>query len=241
LLKDSGVLTKSSFLTSVRDRIKNRVRSFIATTELEDLTYGEHSTQIGGLLLLFNIESTLRNGGRWKFPFDAYRDEDWSLEHIHAQNAKALKTESEWSLWADQAIRTLESSLDKEAPALADSVREWKSSEGTEEEKEQARQTLAKRMFEFFGDAEEDENLHGIGNLALLSQGMNRSLSNGWFPEKRSKIIEWDRQGKFIPLETKNVFLKYHSGDTLQIHRWTTPDQEAYVRTIKEVLSEYLK
>lgn len=241
LLDDSRALTKSSFLTSVRDRIKSRVRSGTATIELEDLNYGDHRMLIADILLLFNIESTLKNGGRWKFPFDAYRSEDWSLEHIHAQNAKALKTSSEWGLWADQTIRTLESSLDAEASSLVSAVEEWKSSEGTEEEKEQARQTLAKRIFVFFGDAEEDDNRHGIGNLALLSQGMNSSLSNGWFPEKRSKIIEWDRQGKFIPLETKNVFLKYHSGESLQIHRWTRPDQEAYLKAIKEVLSDYLE
>ena len=47
-------------------------------------------------------------------------------------------------------------------------------------------------------------------NLTLLPHGINASLSNHVFPEKRAKLLdeEWK---KYVPLSTQNVFLKRYS------------------------------
>ena len=82
--------------------------------------------------------------------------------------------------------------------------------------------------------------MHGIENLALLSTENNSSLSNGLFIEKRAKIIEMDKNGEFIPICTKNVFLKYYSDDPSNIYFWSKQDQGDYKNSIINTLKEFL-
>lgn len=48
-------------------------------------------------------------------------------------------------------------------------------------------------------------------NLTLLDQRTNRGYRNHIFPVKRNKILEKSGVESFIPLCTKNVFLKFYS------------------------------
>lgn len=58
---------------------------------------------------------------------------------------------------------------------------------------------------------------------------------------KRDKIIDMNRSGAFIPLCTKNVFLKYYTpSKENQIHHWQPEDQDSYLQKIRETLAEYL-
>ena len=59
--------------------------------------------------------------------------------------------------------------------------------------------------------AEPDDSL---GNLTLLNSCINQSYKDKPFYEKRQIIIECEKKGDFIPLCTKNVFLKYYTPDT---------------------------
>ena len=49
-----------------------------------------------------------------------------------------------------------------------------------------------------------------------------------------------DREGEFIPVCTRNVFLKYYSKDPSQIHYWSASDRSDYLDAIKSTLHEYL-
>lgn len=44
------------------------------------------------------------------------------------------------------------------------------------------------------------------------------------------------KNDKFIPLCTKNVFLKYYSPDTTQIFKWTKKDRDNYLNVIIKTL-----
>ncbi len=83
-------------------------------------------------------------------------------------------------------------------------------------------------------------DLHNIDNMALLDIGSNSSISNNFFDVKRRMIIDMDRNGDFIPVCTRNVFLKYYSKDTRQIHYWSESDRKDYLNAIKKTISEYL-
>jgi hypothetical protein len=76
--------------------------------------------------------------------------------------------------------------------------------------------------------------------MALLSTEDNSALNNNIFPIKRDKIIELDEKGSFIPICTKNVFLKYYSKDVTQNSEWTKKDRDAYLKEIKRKLKEFL-
>lgn len=81
---------------------------------------------------------------------------------------------------------------------------------------------------------------HSIQNMALLSRADNSSLNNSIFPIKKDKIKELDEKGSFIPIGTKNVFLKYYSKNVEQSVQWNIKDQESYFDALKNTLKDYI-
>ena len=83
-----------------------------------------------------------------------------------------------------------------------------------------------------------DENY--LGNLTLLDYQTNRSYHNKLFPIKREIIIERDKGEVFIPVCTKNVFLKMYSKNVTNYMQWSKEDAE-YFNEIKKTLEEDAK
>jgi hypothetical protein len=54
---------------------------------------------------------------------------------------------------------------------------------------------------------------------------------------KRRKIIENEKNGTFIPVCTKNVFLKYYSEELKDLELWNEKDKEAYLLNIKKLVT----
>ena len=87
----------------------------------------------------------------------------------------------------------------------------------------------------------ETEDVDGISNLALLDEKTNKGYKNAVFPLKRKCIIELDKTGGFVPICTKNVFLKYFSDYPPKISFWTQDDREKYEQDLMRVLTNYLE
>ena len=77
--------------------------------------------------------------------------------------------------------------------------------------------------------------------MALLSKKDNSSLNNAIFPTKRDRIIELERNGRFIPPCTRNVFLKFYSPADSQPYYWGEADQKAYLDNISTVINDFKK
>jgi hypothetical protein len=60
------------------------------------------------------------------------------------------------------------------------------------------------------------------------------------FPIKRNTIIKNDMTGVFVPICTKNVFLKSYSTNLSEIMYWSDDDAKDYLKAMKSVLSKYL-
>ena len=88
-------------------------------------------------------------------------------------------------------------------------------------------------------DADHAARLHGIGNLALLDRADNILLANAEFEDKRRQIIALDRAGRFIPVCTRHVFLKYYSPTAKQPNRWTLADAADYTDDIATTLTSF--
>ena len=67
---------------------------------------------------------------------------------------------------------------------------------------------------------ETDEADDNIGNLTLLDAQTNRSYQDAPFEEKRKIIIERESKGLFVPLCTKNIFLKVYSRKLSNMDIW---------------------
>ena len=98
---------------------------------------------------------------------------------------------------------------------------------------------LYTEVFVYFGHGQADW-LDQLGNLTLLDSNTNRSYKNALFPIKRVRIIENDKRGVFVPICTKNVFLKYYSSSSNNLLRWQDSDAEEYMDAIYTTLEQYL-
>lgn len=78
-----------------------------------------------------------------------------------------------------------------------------------------------------------------ICNLTLLNEAINRSYKADTFDEKRKKIIQRDLNGLFIPLCTRNIFLKAYSKDPSKIQEWTDNDKKDYLQAMKETIRSF--
>lgn len=114
----------------------------------------------------------------------------------------------------------------------------------TTEQKEEY-DNLLKKLFRqtrsyFDEDRLDEEQKDKLGNMALLNASINRSYGNAYFAIKRMHIQDRDSEGIFIPLATKNVFMKYYSKRVDSMLVWTNDDAAGYLAAIKNKLSGFL-
>jgi hypothetical protein len=83
---------------------------------------------------------------------------------------------------------------------------------------------------------ETDEPDDRLCNLTLLDYETNRSYKDAPFSEKRRIIIDRESKGLFVPLCTKNVFLKVYSNDVKDMCQWEDNDKEYYICKMVETL-----
>lgn len=238
----SGGLTKTGFETMLEGRIRGRLK--LTAEDLAELSYERKVgyARMSDALLLMNVQTVSAiTGSSERYSFRAHAAGAWSLEHIHAQSAEKLTKADQWSSWL---------TYHRDALGGLPGVDNAKRAELTEEigaaltdvttEKFQALETKLARIFAS-DDAAADEATHSIWNLALLGVRDNSALNNSAFEVKRRMILKLDKDGSYIPICTRNVFLKYYNrGENVQLHFWSQSDREAYLGEIKEVLKPYL-
>lgn len=232
MVKYCSGITKSEFCNF----IKEEVRASLSEINIDDLEYGSNNEKIKKILLLFNIVTTMNTSGiETKFPFASYVKNTWSLEHIHAQNAEGLSKKEQWISWIDEQIKSFKAFNDKKYVEVVNKLKDV--------DKDKLDFNSFETLFNAISNDIKDDygiDLHSIDNIALLDKDTNSALNNEFFDAKRRIIIQRDREGKFIPICTRNVFLKYYSENAVQIHYWSESDREDYYNRICSDLEEYL-
>lgn len=218
--------TKNDFNIFLRENIKEKIK----IENIDGLDYEKNRKDIENILLFFNIATILNNkSSNIRFSFSEFTTKRWSLEHIHAQNDKGLKDKKAQDAWLENMKKYIEEDEDAIKKKIDSFIKGIKNSHFSE---------LQTQILNRFGD-EELLDMHGIENLALLTTKNNSSLSNGPFIEKREKIIEMDKDGEFIPICTKNVFLKYYTKNLSNVYFWSKQDQEDYKDSIIKTLENF--
>ncbi len=93
--------------------------------------------------------------------------------------------------------------------------------------------------FESDDDTVSDKD--GIGNLALLDSGTNRSYGNAIFPVKRRRVIfEAMGKGSYVPSLTEAAFAKSYSPGATQMRYWGESDAAAYHDAMKAMFEEFM-
>lgn len=235
--------SKKDFKNHIKEKICKKIEEI---GDIRKVSYSENRYKAKNTLLIFNIISILNSKDEVnRFPFYQYQNIDWDIEHIHAKadNTKEqkdwLKEFKDWLLKSgnDELIEKYSTQIEE---ALAVEKNDNKEEDLKEEEDKIG--TLIEDIYGYFSNAKEEGeafDIDNLSNLALLDSSTNRGYGKAPFPQKRTTIIKRDEEGVFIPLCTRNVFLKYYSPHTNSLLFWSATDRKNYLDKIEETLKNF--
>lgn len=242
----------------IREKFKAS-NAYLTREGINKLEYSD-SERVRRVLLLFNIELCIKTGSQ-RFSFDCFKKEKWDIEHVDSQNDSDLQKPEDRILWLRNILMILQmeqckTSLLEECSLL---IQEFDTQiEGERSFSNELYSSLYKKVNQYFsfdsaaGDSSIDQvdisnkNKDSINNLTLLNSDINRSYKDAPFPYKRYFIIQQDQEGgHFIPIGTRNLFLKYYSSSknsssSLDLMRWNEADKESYLEFIHSIVDHII-
>ncbi len=246
LINESKTLTKSNFEASLNAKMVNSLN--LIRERVLELSYKNNDDKsiIEKILLLFNVETVrlLKNSSE-KYSFDQHKRKAWSLEHIHAQNSEGLNKKEDQQLWLKLHRISLDNLKQTSInPQKIDTVIQ-KIDEHFENITKVAFDLIFAEVFELLSENSDRSYMDIISNMALLSVADNAALNNSTFDVKRNKILEMDKNGEYIPVCTRRVFLKYYTeSQNNQLQFWGENDRKSYLDAMigdNGVVTPYLK
>lgn len=217
--------------------------------DIDNIKYeSEHAKR---LLLLFNVE-TCKQSHYLRFPFKEFRLGSWDIEHIIPRKLERFPTREAMSYWLKDIIAMLDYEIVL-LPAKKEEVEKLRKECGKFIQaddlsiNDEKFGKLYEKIYNYFiyganKPSKIEIDIDNISNLTLLDSSTNREYKNRPFSSKRYKIIEYDRNTKkYIPICTRNVFLKYYTAsnsnlDLFEMMRWNDNDRAGYLKAIHEAL-----
>lgn len=235
LINRAQNLTKHSLFDFIREQINSQIPK-----NIDELTYQERKGDLRKVLLLFNVLSILENTNtNTRFQFNRYKGTErikgWDIEHIHSVKSEMPGSVAHQLDWLRE-IRDYE-----ENETIKEEINSYLTSTPQDRKPfEEMYNKIWNIYSESVSEKSSERDVNDISNLTLLDSGTNRGYKNALFPIKRKIIIEKDQSGTFIPLCTKNVFLKYYSPIVSQSTFWGKKDREHYKNKLHQVIGNYL-
>ena len=220
---------KNRFRDILFNRIKSKISNYIQN--IDELHYGKDRDKIINILLLFNLEYLIsQEDSNEYFKFNRFQLEQWSLEHIYAQNSRSIEDE-------------IKKNDNEKVKKWLIEVKEYL--DNNEEAYQNIEAALKNNEFnkDLFNAIDEsfinDPLLNSIQNLTLLDKSSNSRIGNHIFSKKRKEIQKLGEEDKLIPIATKKVFNKEFSNSKDNPDVFTKKDQEDYLENIKKYLNKY--
>ncbi len=239
-------------------KTKKRENKEVEIYKLENLHYEKFRKESQDILLLLNVNYYIKNNSSNKFPFNLFKNQNWSVEHINPQNPRDFKTVNHLLEWlnVNKAYYKLNDLKNQDILSKIEEVLSFTTKLDTDKSIKDNK--LSKEQIEALEDLTElitnDLGLHGISNLALLDVNTNSKIGNKPFLEKREELLTLDQNGKYInsknetkmvyiPICTKNVFSKIYTTDKESTVKsfFGKEDMQAYKLFIENQLKPYYK
>jgi uncharacterized protein with ParB-like and HNH nuclease domain len=239
LIEKSSGITKTEFQNSLDSLI---AESIAADGNYNDLSYESRPDYllIEKILLLFNVETIRQKSDEsMRFPFNKYKQENWSLEHIHAQQSEGLNKKEQWVEWLNLHKESLLSLKNEKNDGL---IKDITGAVNDENLNFITFFDLFEKVIKVLSKDDSIEYTHFLSNLALLKKSDNSALNNSAFAVKRNRILGFDKKSDYIPECTRRVFLKYYTqSEYNQLHFWGKSDRDGYINEMNNILHNYLK
>lgn len=250
--------TKRDFVSSLISLIQDKLKvTLSASGDIEKngtpVVYDNKTKEcLKQLLVLYNIEYIVQKNkdndiSYVVFPFDLFKIEKWDIEHVDSFTTNPLTDKAQQKEWLETAIedldeiginyKTVAKITDLERTAITNFIE----GTGTQATFDEIKLIVSKLADEDLTVEESSKDAkNSIGNLTLLNADINRSYGNSIFPSKRKKISERDAEGRFIPICTKNVFLKNFADGGSGTIAWKISDMENYKKDIVTFIKKFL-
>jgi hypothetical protein len=210
----------------IRERVSDR---------LDAIKYP--SPKIKSLLLLFNVATLLQNGqSNLRFQFDSFKSESWNIEHVRSVTADKPERHHERRSWLGNCCSYLHS-INAE-PELQEGITSFMDLPQADASND-IFDPLYDRVIAYFKEDTDEAADHGIANLALLDEYTNKSYKNAVFAVKRQRLLQLDQAGIFVPLCTRNVFLKCYSPEVDNMMFWGEDDSNGYLEVMTNTLVNF--
>ena len=231
--------SKEKKKSQLKKFINEKIESIFKNIKIESLSYDivTHRKHILNVLLCFNIYTMINSKTSNKFSFRQFKDrkQGWNIEHINAR-ANEIELGNANAATRREILEAMINQLQYiEEKNTIEKIRKF-----IDEKVDNANSAEFVQFYNDINDKYGNFNENGIGNLTLLDEETNKSYKNALFAVKRKKIIERDRGEVFIPVCTKNVFLKMYSDSSglANMLQWNAVDAECYLSEIKRILGK---
>ncbi len=195
------------------------------------------SSKIRSMLLLFNVATLLQNSqSNLRFQFDSFKSESWNIEHVRSVTADKPERHHERVKWLETCRGYLLSMhVEKELQEEIAAFTELPIVDATNE----LFDPLYDRIIAYFKENTDEAADNSIANLALLDEHTNKSYKNAVFAVKRQRLLQLDQAGIFVPLCTRNVFLKCYSPQVDNVMFWSEADRDGYLSAMTSTLTDF--
>ncbi|MBF4473304.1 DUF262 domain-containing protein [Flavobacterium sp. HJJ] len=259
LIKESKVRTKKSFVSYLEGEIKGVIKinskhkdasGNSIDVNLKDLCYENENQKsndkplIIKILFLHNVIATLKSEKeKAKFPFNLYKktkkNEKWSLEHIHAQNAENITKPEQQKSWLQDHIKSLTNTNDAQFDSIIKKMNAALIDDNLDKEEFNKIVTYVYSLINKIAGITE-KNTHQIDNLCLIDKNTNSQLNNSVFDVKREKIKKREVKGFYVPISSRNVFLKAYTDYPQNNAYWRQEDRTGYLKSLEETYDYFV-
>jgi hypothetical protein len=202
--------------------------------QLDGLQYGPDSRKIHSILLLFNLATLLQNPqSNIRFQFESFKTSSWDIEHVRSVAPDQPGTWKGQVEWMEGCLGYLESA--HEAPNLQIDIQAF-TKLSPKEATGASFDAVYEKVLRYFQEAGGEEADNSISNLVLLDYATNRSYKNAVFAVKRHRVLSLDRDGVFVPICTRNVFLKCYNQRVDHLIFWNQDDRDGYRQAMIDTL-----
>jgi hypothetical protein len=248
-IKDIKKLSVGVSKEEFREKLRKMARDTISK-ELKDLNYDDNKTDIRRALLFFNILSIINSREKiLRFPFNYFHLQQWDLEHIRSQTSKDIQGKDRLN-WANSVLDYF-TGLEFDGlneNVIIDLIKSLNLEEQDycfrlliiikeEDKNDSVFNKLVEDLSLYFKEDALIDDGDNLSNLTLLDASTNRRYGNSFFPVKRKHILKQEMEGVFIPLCTKNVFLKAYSKKLGEIMYWNNNDCNDYLNEIIKIMN----
>lgn len=205
--------TRKDFILSLKKEIR---KHFVIDNEIFDYKdlrinwYVDKPSELIRTLILMDVIYSVKTN-QIRLPYYCFTKHSNDVEHIFPQNPAELKDKKKYVEFLDKYY--------SEKNEVKFDLSKFS--------KKQDDEKYIKSIDDYIQNKTSNFAVNSIGNLVLLFNKLNKSISNSIYSTKRSRIIEFHNQGNFIQPHTFKVFVRDFN-DVNQLNKdyeyWTNDD-----------------